>query len=77
MQSVWVMILITDPSPASLSPLGLSQNECLYSDDIPPEVSYRHIRLVAKELPAQDFIDEVCAAARAFWDEVSVIKRNG
>ena len=29
------------------------QNECLYSSDIPAGVRYLHIKLVAKELPAQ------------------------
>ena len=47
------------------------QNECLYERDIPAGVKYVHIKLVAKELPAQDFVDEVCAAAKAFWQEVN------
>ena len=49
---------------------SLPQNECLYARDIPPGIQYLHIKLVAKELPAQDFVDEVCAAAKAFWEEV-------
>ena len=36
----------------SLSPYS-PQNECLYSSDIPAGVRYLHIKLVAKELPAQ------------------------
>ena len=34
------------------------QNECLYSSDIPAGVRYLHIKLVAKELPAQVTVEE-------------------
>ncbi len=43
------------------------QHDCLYTADIPADVQYIHIRLVAKELPGQHFIDRVCAVAKAFW----------
>ncbi|GAX78328.1 hypothetical protein CEUSTIGMA_g5770.t1 [Chlamydomonas eustigma] len=49
--------------------LDLSNHECLYSNDVPPDVRHVHIQLVAKELPAQDFVDEVCRVAKAFWAE--------
>jgi hypothetical protein len=49
--------------------LILLQHECLYSNDVPPGVRHVHIQLVAKELPAQDFVDEVCRVANAFWSE--------
>lgn len=47
--------------------LDLSNHDCLYETDIPSDVQYQHIRLVAKELPPQDFVDEVIAAANKFW----------
>lgn len=47
--------------------LDLSNHDCLYSDDIPPDVEYNHIQLVAKELPPPAFVDAVIVAAREFW----------
>ncbi|KAG2441038.1 hypothetical protein HXX76_003891 [Chlamydomonas incerta] len=48
--------------------LDLSNHDCLYTDDIPPDVQYIHIQLVAKELPPPDFVAEVVVAANAFWE---------
>ncbi len=33
------------------------------------ELQYQHIKLVAKELPAPEFVSEVCRVADAFWAE--------
>lgn len=41
--------------------------DCLYDVDIPPDVDYLHVQLVAKELPPLEFVREVGAAANAFW----------
>ncbi|KAF8067198.1 pir-1 [Scenedesmus sp. PABB004] len=49
--------------------LDLSNHDCLYTDDIPHDVRYIHVQLVAKELPPREFVAEVAAAARAFWAE--------
>eukprot|EP00198_Chlamydomonas_reinhardtii_P011494 XP_001700831.1 predicted protein [Chlamydomonas reinhardtii] len=49
--------------------LDLSNHDCLYTDDVPPDVQYIHIQLVAKELPPPDFVAEVVAAANAFWEQ--------
>lgn len=47
--------------------LDLSNHECLYTDDIPESLEYKHISLIAKELPPEEFVAEVTIAANAFW----------
>ncbi|EFJ44707.1 hypothetical protein VOLCADRAFT_118653, partial [Volvox carteri f. nagariensis] len=49
--------------------LDLSNHDCLYTDDIPPWLTYRHIQLVAKELPPPEFVDTVVAVANKFWEK--------
>jgi protein-tyrosine phosphatase len=41
--------------------------DCLYDIDIPSDVSYLHVQLVAKELPPLEFVREVARAANNFW----------
>lgn len=41
--------------------------DCLYDVDIPPDVQYLHVQLVAKELPPLEFVREVARAASGFW----------
>lgn len=41
--------------------------DCLYDCDIPSDVQYLHVQLVAKELPPLDFVREVARAANNFW----------
>lgn len=41
--------------------------DCLYETDIPADVQYKHVQLVAKELPPLAFVREVAAAANEFW----------
>jgi len=48
--------------------LDLSNHECLYSEDVPEDVAYEHISLVAKELPPLAFVHEVARAAQVFWE---------
>lgn len=51
--------------------IDLSNHDCLYFGDIPPTLQYRHIKLIAKELPRRDFVRRVAEAANAFWREHS------
>jgi hypothetical protein len=41
--------------------------DCLYDIDIPSDVDYLHVQLVAKELPPLEFVREVARAANNFW----------
>ena len=41
--------------------------DCLYDIDIPSDVEYIHVQLVAKELPPLEFVREVGRAASGFW----------
>lgn len=41
--------------------------DCLYDCDIPSDVQYLHVQLVAKELPPLEFVREVARAANNFW----------
>lgn len=47
--------------------IDLANHECLYADDLPPDLEYAHIQLVAKVLPPQEAIDEVQLTAQTFW----------
>jgi hypothetical protein len=44
-----------------------TRTDCLYEVDIPPDVAYTHVQLVAKELPPLEFVREVGAVCNAFW----------
>lgn len=47
--------------------IDLANHECLYADDIPANLEYAHVQLVAKVLPPQEAIDEVQRTAQGFW----------
>lgn len=47
--------------------LDLANHTCLYSQDLPGDVEYVQVQLVAKQLPSQQAIDRVAAAANDFW----------
>jgi hypothetical protein len=47
--------------------IDLANHECLYADDIPSNLEYAHVQLVAKVLPPQEAIDEVQRTAQGFW----------
>lgn len=48
--------------------LDLANHSCLYAQDLPADVEYVQVQLVAKQLPSQQAIDRVAAAANAFWE---------
>lgn len=47
--------------------IDLSNHETLYADDIPLYLQYRHIQLVAKEVPSRETVAGVISAANEFW----------
>lgn len=49
--------------------IDLSNHDCLYSQDIPTEIRYKHIRCVAKVLPDMLSVKQVFQAALQFWEE--------
>ena len=48
--------------------IDLANHDCLYADDIPEDVQYAHIQLVAKVLPPKEAIDEVERVAQRYWE---------
>lgn len=47
--------------------IDLANHTCLYSQDLPDNVEYEQVQLVAKQLPSQQAIDRVAAVANAYW----------
>lgn len=47
--------------------IDLSNHDCLYAQDLPVHVEYRHIELVAKVYPSAKAIDLVIHTANEFW----------
>ncbi len=47
----------------------MSQHECLYADDVPPTLHYKHMNLVAKVLPPLAVIDRLVSVANSFWKD--------
>jgi hypothetical protein len=44
--------------------IDLANHECLYQEDLPEDMEYAHIQLIAKVLPSRESIDEVQAVAQ-------------
>ena len=49
--------------------LDLSNHDCLYEEDVPADVAYIHVQLVAKEFPPLESVQEVGRIATEFWDK--------
>ncbi|GMH36228.1 hypothetical protein BSKO_04096 [Bryopsis sp. KO-2023] len=49
--------------------IDLCNHACLYEEDLPRDLMYRHVRLIAKELPSRDHVKEVARIAEEFWQE--------
>ena len=60
-------LLLTGRVPCACYVPAVIPADCLYDCDIPSDVEYLHVQLVAKELPPLEFVREVARAANNFW----------
>eukprot|EP01026_Neomeris_dumetosa_P060245 TRINITY_DN56779_c0_g4_i2.p1 TRINITY_DN56779_c0_g4~~TRINITY_DN56779_c0_g4_i2.p1 ORF type:complete len:335 (-),score=36.89 TRINITY_DN56779_c0_g4_i2:104-1108(-) len=47
--------------------LDVSDHTCLYQQDMPVNIEYQQVRLVAKQLPSHEVVRKVHAVANEFW----------
>jgi hypothetical protein len=47
--------------------INLAAHDCLYREDLPPNIPMEHIRLTAKILPPIEAVQKVIAIADDFW----------
>ncbi len=66
--AAWALCVWLPPTSVPAD-ADLSNHETLYAEDVPPNVAYQHVQLVAKVFPLAEQVKQVIDIAERFWEQ--------